>query len=694
MQERAMDLDSVFSPGGMLEKALPSYSFRESQYEMAMLVKEAFSENKIAVLEAGTGIGKSFAYLIPSFLEILKDRKKRIVIATSTITLENQLFEKDIPLINKALGEEVESAILFGRSNYVCLNAFKEKEEELAVLKEDDSTDFSKLRDWVYKTESGAVSDLKDKAALSAFHEVASDANTCKGAKCPFFTKCFFYEARKRAKKARIVVTNHHLFILDGKNRLESDAEYDEDAVLPAFDYAILDEAHHLENEAERLLSLSYSYEMLRKVIDNLMKKEKDLGGRSKIEYLKSFETNKGASSEFLKSLKGIKNDAESFDQMLMYYLGSYSRDSEILLDQRLSGDMTALRTLSEELGRKMNNAALALCSSISDEGVDGDAVFSLTMRNISYFFLFSEVLSTFFSSYDYVEKVPYFVREKSGRYSMLISPMDVGSLLKKMFYSKIKSMIFSSATLTVGKDFSHFEKRLGLEGMPLISKRYDSPFDFNKNLMLLVPQDGMMYRKGDDEMYYEYASRAITDAIEISGGGALVLFTSNEMLNAVTESVRENLPEMKILKQEGRRVNRKKLLDRFKEDKDSCLFATSSFWEGIDAPGETLRLLIIVKLPFSSPTSPMNKALERVLEREDRSSFFEITLPEAVIKFKQGVGRLIRSEDDKGVVLVLDGRLAKMNYRRFFFDSIPPCFYPQDCSLDNISEKIESFLY
>ena len=373
-----MDLDSVFSPGGMLEKALPSYSFRESQYEMAMLVKEAFSENKIAVLEAGTGIGKSFAYLIPSFLEILKDRKKRIVIATSTITLENQLFEKDIPLINKALGEEVESAILFGRSNYVCLNAFKEKEEELAVLKEDDSTDFSKLRDWVYKTESGAVSDLKDKAALSAFHEVASDANTCKGAKCPFFTKCFFYEARKRAKKARIVVTNHHLFILDGKNRLESDAEYDEDAVLPAFDYAILDEAHHLENEAERLLSLSFSYEMLRKVIDNLMKKEKDLGGRSKIEYLKSFETNKGASSEFLKSLKGIKNDAESFDQMLMYYLGSYSRDSEILLDQRLSGDMTALRTLSEELGRKMNNAALALCSSISDEGVDGDAVFSL----------------------------------------------------------------------------------------------------------------------------------------------------------------------------------------------------------------------------------------------------------------------------------------------------------------------------
>ena len=179
-----------------------------------------------------------------------------------------------------------------------------------------------------------------------------------------------------------------------------------------------------------------------------------------------------------------------------------------------------------------------------------------------------------------------------------------------------------------------------------------------------------------------------------MSGGGALVLFTSNEMLDAVTEMVRKNLPGMNILKQEGRRVNKKRLLERFKEDKDSSLFATSSFWEGIDAPGDTLRLLIIVKLPFSSPTSPMNKALQSVLERQERSSFFEITLPEAVIKFKQGVGRLIRSEDDKGVVIVLDGRLVKSSYRKFFFDSIPECYLPEDCTLDNIGEKIESFLY
>lgn len=689
-----MDLDSVFSPGGILENSIPTYSYRESQYEMAAIVKQAFDEGRIAVLEAGTGIGKSFAYLVPSFLEILSDRKKRIVIATSTITLENQLYEKDIPMLNEALGADLDCAILFGRSNYLCLNAFKEKEEELSVLKDDDSSDFAKLRSWVYSTDSGAISDLKDKQALSIFHEVASDINTCKGARCPYFSECFFYEARKRAKRARLIVTNHHLFILDGKNRHERKMDYDEDMVLPGFDYAILDEAHHLEQESGKLLSSSYSYEALRKTLDILTRKEKDLGGRNKIEYLKEFEISKGASAAFLKEVKTIKDDAEIYDQRLMIFLSSISRDGEILLDGNLLSLMQDLKQLSEELGRKIASSVVTLTSFVSDEMVDSDATLALVFRNLENLYSSAEVLSRFYSDFDYSESVPYFVREISGRYSMLISPMNIGKMLRQMFYDKIKSLVFSSATLTVGKDFSHFEKRVGLENLDVISKRYDSPFDFRRNLMLLIPQDGMLYRKGYDEAYYEYASATIADAISMSGGGALVLFTSNEMLNAVTRLVEEKLPDMKILKQDGRRANRKRLLDKFKQERDSSLFATSSFWEGIDAPGDTLRLLIIVKLPFSPPTSPMNKAREKVLEKEMRSSFYEITLPDAVIKFKQGVGRLIRSEQDKGVVLVLDGRLVKNSYRKFFIESIPPCYFPDDCRLSNISEKIETFLY
>lgn len=271
---------------------------------------------------------------------------------------------------------------------------------------------------------------------------------------------------------------------------------------------------------------------------------------------------------------------------------------------------------------------------------------------------------------------------------------MGIGAMLGEMFYSRIKSIIFSSATLTVGKEFSHFLSRVGLKGADTICARYDSPFNFKRNLMLLIPQDGMPYKIGDDERYYSYASAVISDAIMMSGGGALVLFTSNEMLSRVSEMVSVSLPDMRILKQEGRKVNRKKLLDAFKADKDSSLFATSSFWEGVDVPGDTLRLLIIAKLPFSSPTTPMNKARERVLEMENRSSFYEISLPDAVIKFKQGAGRLIRSEEDKGVVLILDGRLARNGYRRFFIESIPDCYFPEDCKIDNIADKIESFLF
>lgn len=689
-----MELDDVFSPGGILSSKLPFYSYRDSQYEMAKKIEAAFKDERIAVLEAGTGIGKSFSYLVPAFLEIMRDKKKRVVIATSTITLENQLFEKDIPLINEALGAGAESQILFGRSNYVCLAAFKEKEEELAVLKDDDASDFSRLRAWVYSTEDGILSDLKDKRALSLFHEIASDINTCKGAKCPYFSECFFYESRKKAKKARIIVTNHHLFILDGRSRLERNIDYDEDAVLPSFDYAVLDEAHHLEEESSRLLSSSYSYEALRKTIDNLLKKEKDLGGRNKVEYARTYERRKGASSEFQKSLKVIRDDAERFDSALMMSLSALTREAEILLDERLLGALKDIADFSSELSRKISNSTLSFMGALDIEGSESDATLSLLLRNISSLSSYSHVLSSFFSIPDYSKSVPYFFRERSGRYSLQISPMDIGAMLGEMFYSRIKSIIFSSATLTVGKEFSHFLSRVGLKGADTICARYDSPFNFKRNLMLLIPQDGMPYKIGDDERYYSYASSVISDAIKMSGGGALVLFTSNEMLSRVSEMVSASLPDMRILKQEGRKVNRKKLLDAFKADKDSSLFATSSFWEGVDVPGDTLRLLIIAKLPFSSPTTPMNKARERVLEIENRSSFYEISLPDAVIKFKQGAGRLIRSEEDKGVVLILDGRLARNGYRRFFIESIPECYFPEDCKIDNIADKIESFLF
>ncbi len=694
MKARAMDLDDVFSPGGVLEHNIPFYSYRESQSEMASLISEAFSSERIAALEAGTGIGKSFAYLVPAFLAIMNDRKRRVVIATSTITLENQLYEKDIPVINKALKADLPVAILYGRSNYLCLLKFREKEEELSLLLEDDESDFSRFRQWVLSTESGALTDLKIKGALPFFYESASDANTCRGSKCPYFTDCFFYNARKRAKKARIVVTNHHLFILDGKSRYERDIGYDEDLILPEFDYAVLDEAHHIEDEAEKLLSLSYSYEGFRKALDFLLKKDKSIGNRNRIEYMKDLVTEKGAEKVFAAELKSIRDELDIFDQNLSNILPLYTKESEILLDDRLKGVLSSSVELSGELARHIRNAVFSFTRALGEVKTDEDINVSLAMRNINELNCYAGVLSDFFLIDGYKESVPYFVRERSGRYSMLISPMDVGTKLYYMFFSKVKSIILSSATLTVGKDFSHFLSRIGLEKSDVIKARYDSPFNFRRNLLLLVPNDGIPYGKNIEAEYCEYVASECARAIRMSSGGALVLFTSNDMLSAVTEMVRALLPDMKILRQDGRNTNRKKLLDQFKEDKDSSLFATASFWEGVDAPGDTLRLLVISKLPFSPPTSPMNKARTQVLEKEGRSSFMDITLPEAVIKFKQGIGRLIRSENDRGAVLVLDGRLSRKNYRRAFLESIPECYIPDDTERANIPDKLESFLY
>lgn len=688
-----MNLNDVFSPGGILESAIPFYKYRDSQEEMASIIETAFHEGRIAALEAGTGIGKSFAYLVPSFLEILRDKKKRIVIATSTITLENQLFEKDIPLINEALGADIESAILFGRSNYLCIAAFKDMESEMDLLKDDDASDFARFSSWVHETKSGDLSSLKDKASYQYFLECASDAQTCKGPKCPYFNQCFFYQARKRAKKARIVVTNHHLFILDGKNRDERGASYDEDMILPQFDYVVLDEAHHLEKEAEKLLSLTYSYDLFKKSIDLLVKKDKGLGGKSKVEYVSVYLSRKDASRIFMNELKVIKNDLDIFDQSLSSILPLYSKENEILLDQRLLTDLDGIRAQSEELARKVKNACFSFTSSvISDKDID-DVYLSLTYRNIENLLSFATVLSSFFTSLDYSKAVSYFVRERSGRYNMVISPMDTGKKLNNIFFSRIKSVILSSATLTVGHDFSHFLSSIGLKSEEVLTARFDSPFNFKKNLMLMIPQDALSYDKKIDASYNEYAANEIAKAISMTGGGALVLFTSNDMLSSVTNMVKKIIPEMKILSQDGKR-NRMALLDEFKKDKDSSLFATASFWEGIDAPGETLRLLIIAKLPFSPPTSPMMRAKKEVLEKDGKSSFMSLTLPEAVIKFKQGVGRLIRSESDKGSVLVLDGRLATKGYRRAFIDSIPDCYIPEDLMLSGIEDRLESFLY
>ena len=295
------------------------------------------------------------------------------------------------------------------------------------------------------------------------------------------------------------------------------------------------------------------------------------------------------------------------------------------------------------------------------------------------------------FSRWD--EYIPYSEEAPDGKPELHIAPMSTGPVLSKALISHLDSMIYSSATLTVSSSFSYFENRSGLaeETGRALSGIFPSPFEYRKNLLLLLPQDATLFSNESSEEYTAYVARAVKAAIEASGGGALVLFTSKKMMKDVYFPLRK---EMDGLMLQDDKVSKAQLLAEFRKKKDSSLFAVSSFWEGVDAPGDTLRLVIIVKLPFTVPSTPIVKARSEYLLKNEKSPFMEMTMPEATLKLKQGIGRLIRTETDRGVVLLLDGRILRKGYGRLMISSLPDCYIPEDTMLDNIGDKIERFLY
>ena len=686
-----MTLDEIFSPGGPLEKNIADYSFRSSQLEIANLAEKAFSEGKASVIEAGTGTGKSFAYLVPAINLIESDGKTRVVVATSTIALSKQLYEKDIPLLKKALGFSFESAILHGRANYLCIRKLMEKEEENSLIKSQDE-ELEEIIDWAGKTESGELEELKGRNRYIS--EVRSDAKTCISRHCPYVESCFYFKARKNLSKANLIVTNHHMFLIDGKHRMETDAGYDEDSILPSFSVAILDEAHHLEREATELLSSTFDPEEVRGDIDFLTFKKKgdDKSGLSMLEELSPYAKEKDLVGSAIHRLLELKKKIASFSE---YTTTLFPSVKEILMTRELHEKFHSYFEHTKKFSEEIVESAMASLLPFDPEEIPEEktGAYELVEKCATRIAECGSTLSRVSTFDDYDASICH-MRKEGGRFVFHISPMNPGKALSSLIYSKLHSILFSSATISLGGSFKLFEERIGLEEDGVLEYQAPSPFDYERNLMLLAPQDGVQFNRNNEKGYNEYAANLIKSAIEASGGGALVLFTSWQMLEDVTERVRKMLPDMRILKQ-GEMKGRSAIFREFKKDKDSSLFATSTFWEGVDAPGDTLRLLIIAKLPFTPPDSPIMKARSDYLERMNENPFLKITVPEAAIKLKQGIGRLIRKEEDKGVVLILDSRIVrKSSYGEFLIRSLPKCYMPDDTTVENIPRKIEDFLY
>ena len=688
-----MDAESIFSPGGRLEKVLKTYSFREGQLEMAQLVERALEDHAHAIIEAGTGTGKSFAYLVPSLISASQNKSRRFVFTTSTITLQKQLFDKDIPLVMKALGMDEEAAIVYGRGNYLCLRRFNEarNEKSLSGVKRSDAE--LKFEKWVTMTDTGVVQDMPHSVDASLFFSFACDDKDCLGYRCPFANECFYYSARRKAQRSRIIVTNHHLLLLDAKNRAECNLDWEEDAVLPSYSVVVMDEAHHIEREATDVLSRVYSSYRVNRILDYLTRKEKRFGSASILDFLSTEEKERGSGKRIKDEIAHLRTMVDQFDSILSSILHSYP-DREVLFTPQFYSSCAENIRGGEGAALEMRRIGNAIASAYSDRPSETNEVYvDLIKRYGSSLSLLSDTLLDWirFSSWD--DEIPYAEEDFSGKPEIHLAPMNTGKVLSRDLVSHLDSMIYSSATLSVNGSFEYFEKRSGLweEKERVRSGIFPSPFEYGRNLMLLLPQDGSAFSNENSIGYTEYVAEAVYKAIEASGGGALVLFTSKKMMRDVYARLQDRLPNLMI---QSDRIPRSRLLEEFRKNKDSSLFAVSSFWEGVDAPGETLRLVIIVKLPFTVPSTPIIKARSEALEKSGVSSFMEMTVPEATLRLKQGIGRLIRSETDKGVVIILDSRILRKGYGRMMISSLPECYIPEDTMLRNIGEKIERFLY
>ncbi len=685
-----IDMSEVFAHGGLLDSALPSYSYREGQYDMAELVTRAFSEEKHAVIEAGTGTGKSFAYLAPVMAMAGEDRSRRYVIATSTIPLEKQLYEKDIPFLKEALSSDVETAVLYGRANYLCMRKYRE-------VKDGGGRDkgVSAFDEWVSDTETGARADISDPEVARLFPPLASDDKDCPSFRCPFYQECFFYNARRKTEKADIIVTNHHIMLYDAKYRVETDKDYDDDGVLPPYQYAVIDEAHHIEKEATEIFSEAFSSRLVSRYLDYMTRKERRFGSSSILDFLSTEERVRGRGKEIAGNIAHIRTLLMKFDTSLDEIMSLYRPDEgEVLFTPEFYSRFGERIRDFEWLGEELRKIEQSVYDGYSENPAESNVTYlELLMRYASTLSAFGSTLTSWMRFSDWEGKIPYAVRYQEGRYELRIAPMNTGPLLSSMFLSKLKSVIYSSATLSVNGSFSYFALRSGLmeEKERVLSGIFPSPFEYRKNLMLLLPQNGVAFHKDNGPEYAGYVAEAVYEAINAAGGGALVLFTSREMMNAVYARVHDRLDD--VMKQDDAAL-RSSLLSAFCSRRDSSLFALSSFWEGIDAPGDTLRLVIIVKLPFSVPTAPIEAARSMNIEKRGGRVFFEMSLPEATLKLKQGLGRLIRSEEDRGVVLILDNRILSHGYGRIMLNSFPECYIPEDVSTGNIASKIENFLY
>ena len=631
----------VFGPEGLIARAHPEYEYRPGQIEMARAVMRAFEEKRHLIVEAGTGTGKTLAYLVPAVAAALGGNG-RVIVSTGTKNLQEQLMEKDIPFLQNILPKPFSATYMKGRNNYVCLNRLG-RAHSMPVLEGLDEVDyFDEVVHWSRKSETGDRAELANlPESLSFWRHIDARSESCLGQKCPDFDPCFITRMRNRAQEADIVVVNHHLFFADLSLR---GSNYG--SVLPEYTAVILDEAHLVEEVASEYFGAQVSNYQ----IDDLVR---DLG----MLIIEDAEVDK----ELTYSVARLSRFSEDF------WMGFREGRGEDGRYPIIPGTFARKNRDGELEATPLGELYVVLEGAITRTETTLDALKEKPPEIESLIRRLREIrfeLEFIVTGTD--KKFVYWLERRNRGVFLRASPIDVAGLLQDKLFEEVPTVVLTSATLSSGGNFAFIRDRLGLDTADdLIA---ESSFDYHNQAILYLPA-----RMPDprDREWATAAAAEVTRILNATEGRAFVLSTSLAGMQALYDNVWAEIDYPCLVQGSA---SKGQLLKRFRETPNAVLFATSSFWQGVDVRGEQLSCVIIDKLPFAVPTDPIVAARQRYIEDSGGSSFYQYSVPQAIIALKQGLGRLIRSTTDRGVLAILDPRLRTKGYGRTFLQSLPPC--------------------